>query len=181
MDIANVFSLLSLGIIISSNSKKYEEYANFLANDTNYEEMNEIIGKIGYNLIRENGYFYMSKKEQMDAKERDLFLKDHRNIILAIAILRVFYPRIDRGASISFIETAAKYDGYKKNDATITDKIKRLSLAKNYENEKNMLEQIFILLEKSNVLEKIYVRHDNEYKVLDAIEYYINIVDKVEK
>ena len=70
MDIANVFSILSQGKIISMNSKEYEEYAYFLANDNSFEEMDELVRKIGYNLIRENGYFFMSKKEQMDSKER---------------------------------------------------------------------------------------------------------------
>ncbi|KIM08093.1 MAG: hypothetical protein KU29_05420 [Sulfurovum sp. FS06-10] len=181
MDIASVFSILSQGRIISMNSKEYEEYAYFLANDTNFEEMDEIVRKIGYNLVRENGYFYMSKKDQMDSKERALFAKEHKDIILAVAIIRTLHSRKDRGASISFIETAAEYEAHKRNDSTIIDKIKRLSSTKNYKNEKVMLEQMFYLLEKGNVLEKISTGNDNDYKILDAVDYYINIVDKVEK
>jgi len=181
MDIASVFSVLSQGKIISMNSKEYEEYALFLANDNEFEEMDELVRKIGYNLIRENGYFFMSKKAQMDSKERALFAKEHKDIILAVAIVRSLHPRKDRGASISFIETAAEYDAYKRNDSSILEKIKRLSPTKNYENEKVMLEQLFSLLEKANVIEKIYSGNNNDYKILDAIEYYLTIVDKIEK
>lgn len=181
MDIANVFSILSQGKIISMNSKEYEEYAYFLANDNSFEEMDELVRKIGYNLIRENGYFFMSKKEQMDSKERALFVKEHKDIILAIAVIRSLHPRKDRGASISFIETAAEYEAYKRNDSSILEKLKRLSSTKSYENEKVMLEQMFLLLEKGNVIEKISSGNDNDYKILDAIDYYITIVDKIEK
>lgn len=181
MDIAKTFSMLSRGKIISMNSKVYEEYAYFLANENNFEEMDEIIRKIGYTLIGENGYFFISKKDQMDSKERAMFVKEHKDIILAIAITRLLHPRKDRGSLISFIETAAEYEAYKRNDITILEKLKRLSSTKNYENEKVMLEQMFLLLEKANVIEKIAPNNDNDYKILDAIEYYISIVDKLEK
>lgn len=181
MDIEKVFSVLSQGKIISMNSREFEEYAYFLADENHFDEMDEIVRKIGYNLIGENGYFYMSKKEQMDSKERIAFAKDHKDIILAIAIIRLLHPRKDRGASISFIETAAEYEAYKRNDSTILEKLRRLSPIKNYENEKIMLEQMFSLLEKANVIEKTSFGNDNDYKILDAIEYYISIVDRVEK
>jgi len=181
MDIAKAFRLLSQGKIISMNSKEYEEYAYYLANDNNFEEIDELVRKIGYNLVRENGYFYMSKKDQMDNKERITFVKEHKDIILAVAIIRVLHPRKDRGASISFIETAAEYEAFKRNDSNILEKLKRLSSTKNYENEKVMLEQMFSTLEKGNVIEKVSSSNDNDYKILDAIDYYLTIVDKVEK
>lgn len=181
MDVAKIFSLLSQGKIISLNSKEYQEYALYLANENNFDEVDSLVRKIGYNLVGENGYYYMSKKEQMDSKERIAFVKEHKDIILAIAIIRLLHPRKDRGASITFTETVAEYEAYKRNDFTILEKLKRLSSSKNHTNEKAMIEQMFLLLKKGNVIERISSDNDNNYKILDAIEYYISIVEKIEK
>lgn len=180
MDIASIFKELSQGKIISSASKDYKEHVYFLLDEDCFNETSKVLDAIGYTLIGENGYFYMSKKGSMSVDEIDLFISKHKDSIIAISLLRQLFPRLDRGSTISFMSVASEYEAYKKNDSTIKDKMESLSWSKNKDDEKAMLEQVFKYLEKNYIIEKIEQNNENDFKVLDAIDYYINIVELAE-
>jgi len=181
MDIAKVFELLSQGEIISKNSKAHQEYSKFLLNDSDFDEANEAFRKIGYILIGQNGYFYLSKKSNMTSTDSNRFIQKHKDIIMSIAILRTLFQRLDIGSEISFLETVVEYEAHKKNDSTIKNKIMWLSYLKNKEDEKSMLEQMFKNLEKHSIIEKVNINNENNYILLNAIDYYISIIEKTEK
>ncbi len=181
MDIAKAFEILSQGKIISTNSSKYSELANMLLTDSFFSEVDELISKIGYRLIGEGGYFYMAKKGKLNATQQQLFINKHRDVIVAISFLRQLYPRLDRGNVLSFIDTVTSYGNTKKDDKSIRDKLVYFSWIKNKDDEKGMMEQLFKHLEDKNVLEKVSVSNSDKYKVLDAVNYYISIVDSIEE
>ena len=180
MDIAKAFDILSQGKIISSNSSEYSELANMLLNDSFFNELSELIIQLGYKLTGEGGYFYMSKKAKLTATEQQQFINRHRDTLVGIAFLRQLYPRLDRGAIISFIDTVVSYSNNKKEDSSIRDRLIYFSWIKNKEDEKGMLEQLFKHLEDKNIIEKVQESNSDKYKVLDAINYYLSIVDYIE-
>ena len=180
MDIAKAFEILSQGKIISSNSSQYSELANMLLTDSFFNELNELVTQIGYRLIGEGGYFYMAKKGKLNATQQQAFITKHRDLIIAIAFLRELYPRLDRGNVISFIDTVVNYGNTKTDDSSIRDRLVYFSWIKNKEDEKGMLEQLFKHLEDKSIIEKVQESNTDKYKVLDAINYYLSIVDSVE-
>lgn len=180
MDIAKVYEVLSQGIIISSNSSQYSELANMLLIDSFFDEVDELMDKIGYRLIGENGYFYIAKKGRLNATDQQSFINGNRELIIAIAFLRQVYPRIDRSSEISFMDTAVNYGNIKRDDSSIKNKLKYFVALKNKDDEKSMLEQLFKQLENKNVIEKVQINNSDKYKVLDSINYYLSIVDSIE-
>jgi len=181
MDIAKAFEILSQGKIISSNSSNYSEISNMLLTDSFYNEVDELVQKIGYRLIEEAGYFYLAKKNKLNTTEQQNFIKKNSDLIIAISFLRQLYPRLDRGNSISFIDTVVNYGNIKRDDSSIRDKLSYFSWIKNKDDEKGMMEQLFKHLEDKNIIEKIQVSNTDKYKVLNSISYYLSIVDTVEK
>lgn len=180
MDLAKAFEILSQGKIVSANSSQYSELANMLLNENFYNELNELIRKIGYRLEGENGYFYISKKGNMNATEQQSFITRHRDVILAIAFLRQLYPRIDRGSQLLFVDTMASYSNTRKEDSTIREKLVHISSVRYKDDDKEMIEQLFKMLEDKGIIEKVHVDNSDKYKVLDAINYYLSIVDSIE-
>lgn len=181
MDIAKAFDILSQGKIVSSNSAQYSELANMLLNDNFFNELDELISKIGYRLIGEGGYFYISKKAKLNATEQLSFINRHRDIIIAIAFLRELYPRLDRGNVISFLDTAVNYANTKIENPSIRERLVYFSWIKNKDDEKSMLEQLFKHLEDKNIIEKVQENNSDKFKILDAVNYYLAIVDSVEQ
>ncbi len=180
MDIAKAFEILSQGKIISSNSSEYSELANMLLTDSFFNELNELITQIGYRLIGEGGYFYISKKGRLNVTEQQSFINRHRDLIVAVAFLRQLYPRLDRGTVISFIDTVGNYTNTKKDDSSIRDRLIYFSWIKDKDDERGMIEQLFKHLEDKSIIEKVQQSNTDKYKVLDAINYYLAIVDSVE-
>jgi uncharacterized protein YktA (UPF0223 family) len=180
MDIAKAFEILSRGKIVSANSSQYSELANMLLADSFFNELNEVINKIGYRLISESGYFYISKRGKLNAQEQQAFISSNRDLIVAVSLLRQLYPRLDRGNVISFIDAVLNYGNIKINDSSILDKLKYFSWIKNKDDEKGMLEQLFKHLEDKNIIERVQESNTDKYKVLDAINYYLSIVDSIE-
>jgi len=181
MDIAKAFEILSQGKIISSNSVQHNELSNMLLNNAFFEELDELITKIGYRLIGDGGCFYIAKKAKLNATEQQTFINRHRDTIVAISFLRQLYPRIDRGDVVSFVGTTTEYINNKQEDSSIYDRLVYFSWMKNKDDEKAMLEQLFKHLEDKGVIEKIKVDDTDKYKILDSINYYLSIVDIVEK
>lgn len=180
MDLAKAFEILSQGKIISTNSSEHNELANMLLTDSFFEELDTLINKIGYRLMGESGYFYISKKAKLNATEQQLFINRNRDLIIGIAFLRQLYPRLDRGDIISFINTIVSYENVKRDDSSIREKLSFPSYIKNREDERVMLELLFKHLEEKSVIEKVYESNTDKYKVLDSINYYLSIVDSIE-
>jgi hypothetical protein len=181
MDIAKAFEILSQGKIISANSSSYVELANMLLDDSFFDELKDVLDTIGYRLIGEDGYYYITKKGKLNVTQQQSFIQTNKDVIMAIAFLRELYPRLDSGSSIFFLQTVSEYVNAKKENETIKDKLGYLSFIKNDEDEKEMLEQLFRYLENKNIIEKESINNTDKYKVLNAVSYYISIVESVEK
>jgi hypothetical protein len=170
---SQIFGILSKGVIISINSDKYHEMANYLSIDENFEAFNETINEIGYRVVGENGYFYLSKNEKLENSEVENFISFHKKTIVAIAILKQIYPLIASGDIISFTDFIVEFE--KKSNSDIEDKLNYLFSS----DKKTQIEEFFKLLEKNFIIEKISQKDKNSYKVLNSINYFIKIVESV--
>jgi len=180
MDIAKAFEILSQGKIISANSSAYSELSNMLLTDSFFNELGELLHQIGYRLIGENGYYYIAKRSRLTADEQQSFINKHQKSIVAIAFLRYIYPRLDGGTIISKIALSGEYHNLKLKDSTIKDQLAYLSWVKNKEDESSMIDEFFKYLEKQEINERIEVDNRDKFKVLDAMNYYISIVESIE-
>jgi len=170
---SQIFDILSKGVIISINSDKYHEMANYLSIDENFEAFNETINEIGYKVVGENGYFYLSKNEKLENSEVENFIAFHKKTIVAIAILKQIYPLIASGDIISFTDFIVEFE--KKSNSDIEDKLNYLFSS----DKKTQIEEFFKLLEKNFIIEKISQKDKNSYKVLNSINYFVKIVESV--
>jgi hypothetical protein len=169
-----VFKVLSKGVIISINSQKYLDIANFLMIDENFEELSKILKKLGFTLNGENGYFYISKKELMSEGELSSFLNNHKNILISIAILKQLFPYLERGSILKQTDFIVHYK--QKEDELLRQKFEYIFKTKDL---KDVVEKFFDLLEKSYILEKKESDSKDDYLVLSSIEYYTKIVQSV--
>ena len=169
-----VFKVLSKGVIVSINSQKHLEVAKFLMMEENFDELFKILKKLGFTLNGENGYFYVSKKENMNEGELASFLNNHKNILMAIAILKQLFPYLDRGSVLKQTDFIVSYK--QKEDARLQQKMEYVFKSKDL---KDLVEKFFDLLEKNYVLEKKDNDSKDEYLVLSSIEYYSKIVQSV--
>ena len=158
---SQIFDTLSKGVIISINSDKYHDMANYLSIDENFEAFNETINEIGYKVFGENGYFYLSKNEKLENSEVENFIAFHKKTIVAIAILKQIYPLIASGDVISFTDFIVEFE--KKLNPDIEDKLNYLFSS----DKKTQIEELFKLLEKNFIIEKISQKDKNSYKVLN--------------
>jgi len=172
--IDEVFKVLSKGVMISINSQKYQGEAKFLMIDENFDELFDIMKKLGFTLNGENGYFYISKKENMNEAELGSFLNNHKNILISIAILKQLFPYLDRGHILKQTDFIVHYK--QKEDALLEQKFEYIFKTKDL---KDIVERFFDLLEKNYILEKKDSDSKDEYLVMSAIEYYTKIVQSV--
>lgn len=181
MDIAKAYEILSQGKIISANSSKYVDLSNMLLNESFFNELEEILSKIGYRLTGEDGYYYIAKKGKLSTTEQQIFIQKNRELIIAVSFLRQLYPRLERGSVVSFVNTVSEYMNVRRENSDIKEKLSYFSWVKNKDDEKEMLELLFKNLEDKNILEKESVSNSDKYKVLNSLSYYISIVESVEK
>jgi len=181
MDIAKAFEILSQGKIISANSKEHIGLTNFLFMDNLTGECKEAFDLIGFKLIAENGYYYLARKAKLSAIEQQNFITKHREVIIAISFLRQLYPRLDRGGTIQITRTIAEYINTKSENDSIAEKLAYFSWAKNKEDEKLQIEQLFKFLEDRHIIEKESEDNTDKYSILNSISYYLSIVESVEK
>ncbi len=172
--IDEIFKVLSKGVMISINSQKYLDEAKFLMIDENFDELFDIMKKLGLTLNGENGYFYISKKENMNEAELSSFLNNHKNILISIAILKQLFPYLDRGHILKQTDFIVHYK--QKEDALLEQKFEYIFKTKDL---KDIVEKFFDLLEKNYILEKKDSDSKDEYLVMSAIEYYTKIVQSV--
>ncbi|SFV57732.1 hypothetical protein MNB_SV-13-1458 [hydrothermal vent metagenome] len=174
MGLDEVFKVLSKGVMVSLNSKKYLDVASFLMIDENFDELSILLDKIGFKLNGENGYFYISKKENMNEAELHSFLQKHKNILVAVAILKQVLPYIDKGNTVK--QTEFTYQYLQKDNTALAQKFEYIFDTKDL---KDIVERFFGLLEKAYILEQKERENKDEYLVLSSIEYYLNIVERV--
>ena len=177
MDIANVFEVLSQGKIISSNSKKYSEYTRFLLDEEVFDEFYTAASTLGYILHGEGGYFYLSKKGQMNKDEIEAYITKHKDAILAISILRQLRPQIDRGSFIVYTDLIHEYKMQEKEDSSISNRLNMLVSGKGNVDLKSAFDALFDRLRKFDLIERVGDHDQDRYKVLDAIDYYIKIIE----
>jgi len=161
-----IFEILSKGIIISSNSSKFQREAMWLMEDDNFESMNKTLNKIGLYLVGENGYFYMSKDLKSD--EEDKFFNSHKVLILAIAQLKKVFVHLDKGHKIKKSEFIKRFE-VKKDEKIIKALFDTDDLIE-------ITDKLFNLLERNYVIES---KSKDEYVVLNAINYYLDIVEAI--
>lgn len=174
MGIDEVFKVLSKGVMVSINSQKYLNEAKFLMIDENFDEMRELLKKLGFTLVGENGYFFISKKEKLNDSEVSSFMNSHKNLFIALAILKQLFPYIDRGSILK--QTEFTHILKQKDDVSLEQKLEYLFGTKDL---LVAVEKFFDLLVKHNVLESKDNDSKDEYLVLSALEYYIKIVQSV--
>lgn len=174
MGIDEVFKVLSKGVMVSINSQKYLNEAKFLMIDENFDEMSELLKKLGFTLVGENGYFFISKKAKLNDSEVTSFMNSHKNLFIALAILKQLFPYIDRGAVLK--QTEFTHILKQKDDISLEQKLEYLFGTKDL---LVAVEKFFDLLVKHNVLESKDSDSKDEYLVLSALEYYIKIVQSV--
>jgi len=174
MGIDEVFKILSRGVMVSINSQKYHNVANFLMIEENFDELYILLKKLGFTLNGENGYFYISKNESMSESERNSFLNKHKEVLVAIAVLKQLFPYIDRGNILK--QTDFIYHYKQKEDTNLAQKFEYIFQTKDL---KDIVEKFFDLLEKNFIIEKKDSESKDEYLVLSSIEYYLKIVQSV--
>lgn len=174
MGIDEVFKVLSKGVMVSIHSKKYLDVVNFLMIDENFDELHILLDKIGFKLNGENGYFYISKKENMNEAELHSFLQNHKNILVSVAILKQVLPYIDKGNTVK--QTEFTYQYMQKGDTALEQKFEYIFETRDL---KDVVEKFFELLEKAYIIERKERENKDEYLVLSSIEYYLNIVERV--
>jgi len=162
-----IFDILSRGVIISANSSKFQKEATWLMEDGNFENLNRTLNKIGLYIVGENGYFYLSKDLKKEEEER--FFNSHKQLILAIAQLKKVFVHLDKGHKIKKSEFIKRFES-KKDEKIIkalfdTDDLMEIT------------DKLFNLLERNFVIEKRSEK--DEYVVLNALNYYLDIVEAV--
>ncbi len=177
MDIASVFEILSQGKIISSNSKKYSEYTRHLMDEEIFDEFYDAASTLGYILHGEGGYYYLSKKGQMNKDEMEAYITKHKDAILAISILRQLRPQLDRGSFIVYTDLIHEYKMQEKEDRSITNRLNMLVSGKGNIDLKSAFDALFDRLKKFDLIERMGDNDQDKYKILDAIDYYIKIIE----
>jgi len=162
-----IFEILSKGVIISSNSSKFIKEATWLMEDENFNSLNNTLNKIGLYLIGENGYFYLSK--DLKAEEEEKFFNSHKALILAIAQLKKVFVHLDKGHKIKKSEFIKRFEA-KKDEKIIKALFDTDDLIEITDKLFNMLERNYVIEAKSK---------KDEYIVLNAINYYLDIVDAI--
>jgi hypothetical protein len=162
-----IFDILSKGIIISTNSSKFIKEARWLLDEENFNSFNSLLNRLGFYLVGERGYFYLSK--ELKSSEEEKFLNAHKNIILAIALLKRVFLHLDKGHKIKKSDFIKRFES-KKDEAIVRALFDSDDLIE-------ITDKLFNLLEKNYVLER--VSKQDEYLVLNSIDYYLDIVDAI--
>jgi len=169
--LSSAFEVLSKGIIISSNSRKYQDIALFLLEEENFHQLEEIVEKLGFKLIGRSGYFYLSKLNS-SREEVERFVKNHKRTIIAIAILKNIYPLLSAGMVVKQTDFTTQLR--KREDEELERKLLLLTSQKDL---KSGIEEFFKILEKNFVLEKNFSSDRDSFKVLSSINYYLTLVE----
>jgi len=174
MDIATAFHSMMKGIIISRNSAKYGEIANFLLNEENYIAYENLLQKLGYELNGENGYFYLSKSDALSSEEIEQFVQGHKDVFMMISILKHLLPHARSGSSIRYTEFVTAFEN--KQDEHLQEKWAYLFKERD---QKESTEQFFKRLLQENLIEKIDKNDKDSYLILNSLEYYLSYLESM--
>ena len=166
------FAVLSKGIVVSINSQKYHDVANFLNVDENFEAFDETVNRLGFRLEGENGYFYLVKEERLSGDELEQFVNTHKKIIVAIALLKQIFPLIGVGETLT--QTGFTAELLKKEDETIDRMLRFIGSGSD---TKTLIEEFFKTLLKHDIIERVAAEDKDRYKVLNSYNYYVKIVE----
>jgi len=166
------FAVLSKGIVVSINSQKHHDIANFLNVDENFEAFDETLRPLGFRLEGESGYFYLVKEERLVGEELERFVTTHKKLIVAVALLKQIFPLVGVGETIT--QTAFTAELLKKEDETIE---KMLSFVGSGSDTKTLIEEFFKTLQKHDLIERVAAEDKDRYKILNSYHYYVKIVE----
>jgi|GEM_PF-1481138 hypothetical protein len=162
-----VFEVLSRGVIVSTNSRRFFEIAQWLSDRENFTSLSQLLNRLGLYLIGENGYFYLSK--ELKGGEEEKFFTSHKNVILAIAQLKRVFVHLEQGHRIKKSEFIRRFDA-KRDEKILKTLFDTSDLLE-------ITDKLFSLLEKNFVVEPLEGR--DEYLVLNSIGYYLDIVEAI--
>ena len=166
------FAVLSKGVVVSINSQKHHEIANFLNVDENFEAFDETVGRLGYRLEGESGYFFLVRDGRLSGEELERFVTTHKKLIVAVALLKQIYPLIGVGETLT--QTRFTAELLKKEDETIQQMLRFIGSGSD---TKTLIEAFFKLLEKHDLIEHVAAEDRDRYKVLNSYSYYVKIVE----
>jgi len=75
------------------------------------------VGRLGYRLEGESGYFFLVRDERLSGEELERFVTTHKKLIVAVALLKQIYPLIGVGETLT--QTRFTAELLKKEDETI--------------------------------------------------------------
>lgn len=171
MDLGDIYEVLSSGKMISKNSSEYGHYWSMLYNPEDLKKFSDAVSVLGFNLISENGYIYLSKKVPMKEKEIEDYINKHKKIIVAVSVLRQIEQSIDVSEFLIVQNFFMSMQEYIDDDPTIKE---RLNFISEKEDEYYQVEELFDLLARNKVIERLH--SENKYRILAALDYYINLV-----
>ncbi len=174
MDIATIFKVMMKGVMVSRNSQKYGEIATFLLNDENYDQYEEVLQTLGYELNGQNGYFFISKTETLSSEEIEQFVRSHKEVFMLIAILKQLMPYAHSGSTIRYTEFISLLD--QKRDDKLDEK---WSYIFGDSDLKSSSEKFFERLQKEYIIEQIDKKDSDSYLVLNGIDYYLSLLESL--
>ena len=173
---AEIFDLLKSGKIISINSQKRDfiKIIKFLQDEDKLYKLNQALNLIGYEIIGEDGYFYLAKDSKLEEVELDRFINRHKKAFLAISILKMLFSNIPPEIRFSkFTEELLS-----KEDKKVFEYLETLTEIK--DDYKTMTEKLFRELVASNIIERVEEENKDRYRLLNGFNYYIKILDNLE-
>ncbi|MRI82792.1 MAG: hypothetical protein C6I05_05460 [Epsilonproteobacteria bacterium] len=171
-ELSQVFDTLHKGVLVSVNSRRYSDIAQFLLVEENLEELREIVERLGYRLIAQSGYFYLTRAT-IDRAQKELFINQHKRVIVAVSILRDLFPLLSADMVIKQSEVIALLR--KRGDLT-----QELAYATSQKDLLLGVNELFRLLERTFVLEQTAQDDGDSFRVLAGIHYYTTIVELID-
>ncbi|MRJ02012.1 MAG: hypothetical protein GXO19_01350 [Epsilonproteobacteria bacterium] len=171
-ELSQVFETLHKGVLVSVNSRRYGDIAQFLLVEENLEELREIVERLGYRLIAQSGYFYLTKPA-LDWSQKETFINQHKRVIVAVSILRTLFPLLSADMVIKKSEVIALL---RKRE----DLAQELAYATSQRDLLLGVDELFRLLERSFVLEQMGQERGDSFRVLAGINYYTTLVELVD-
>jgi len=175
-----IFDRLSKGEFICSNSSEQEIQQLYAIIDNRYEDLKEYFAQIGFDLKRENEYFYMARRDESKASIKRKIDKYFKWIDI-FDFLKTFDNTIDPGYRFTISEIHNKLDV----EANLKEKLEKLSTYTRKKNYRKSIQKIIDMLCKEGFAE-LENEVEGRYKILASFKYLedmimnINIPDEIQ-